>query len=417
MPRVSISMPQLGESIAEATIVRLNIAVGDTVKADQEVIEVETNKATMGVTTLCSGKVLEIVSEEGVSYAVGSILAIIEVDDVEVERTGVDVIDLVVGKSPRPSVSDSGSSRKESDEEANLHFKVEQGGYHEPKAVEPNVQGLPVPTGKMGAHYISPRMKARMDELGLRAADISAVSGTGAGGRVTVKDLEEFLEYISTWPSSKASPMRLAVADAMRRSWTRPLASVGRPVALDRVLEHRRSQSPKPGLTLYILRAFAKALSKDPATAGYFIGKNIVHPRSFDMGVAVQVEDGVLVPIIRSADTKSLSELSAEYAELVNRARSRQISKEDTEGGIATVTNFGTFGLTWGTPIPLPNETLILGLGAGVKKPVWNDQVEAFLPVTEAELALTFDHRVVDGGGAGVLLKRVNDLLQTPEIL
>jgi len=124
-----------------------------------------------------------------------------------------------------------------------------------------------------------------------------------------------------------------------------------------------------------------------------------------------------LVPIIRSADTKSLSELSAEYAELVNRARSRQISKEDTEGGIATVTNFGTFGLTWGTPIPLPNETLILGLGAGVKKPVWNDQVEAFLPVTEAELALTFDHRVVDGGGAGVLLKRVNDLLQTPEIL
>ena len=81
------------------------------------------------------------------------------------------------------------------------------------------------------------------------------------------------------------------------------------------------------------------------------------------------------------------------------------------------MTNFGTFGLTLGTPIPLPNETLILGIGAGVKKPVWSDQVEAFVPATEASLALTFDHRVVDGGGAGLLLKRISELLQKPEAL
>src|SRR5690606_3118652 len=130
--------------------------------------------------------------------------------------------------------------------------------------VEPSVRGLPVPAGVKGAHYISPRMRARMDEMGLREADISAVVGTGAGGRVTVEDLEKFLDYISKWPSSHASPMRLAVADAMRRSWTRPLATVSRPVLLDRVLEHRRQQDPKPGLTLYVLRAFAKALAEDP---------------------------------------------------------------------------------------------------------------------------------------------------------
>jgi pyruvate/2-oxoglutarate dehydrogenase complex dihydrolipoamide acyltransferase (E2) component len=101
----------------------------------------------------------------------------------------------------------------------------------------------------------------------------------------------------------------------------------------------------------------------------------------------------------------------------VDRARRRRLTENDSKGGIATVTNFGTFGLTTGTPIPLPNETLILGIGAGRKTPVWSDQVEAFIPATEAQLLLTFDHRVVDGGGAGMLLHRVAELLQHPENL
>ena len=256
-----------------------------------------------------------------------------------------------------------------------------------------------------------------MDDMGLREADISAVAGTGAGGRVTVEDLERFLDYLESWPSVAASPMRMAVADAMRRSWTRPLATVGLPVLLDRLLDHRRAQSPKPGMTLYLLRAFALALREQPMTAGYLIGEKVVHPRSFDIGVAVQVEDGVVVPAIRKVDQKTLSELVAEYDDLVDRARRRRLTEEDSRGGIATVTNFGTFGLTTGTPIPLPNETLILGIGAGRKTPVWSEQVETFVPATEAELLLTFDHRVVDGGGAGVLLNRVSELLQRPEEL
>lgn len=253
-----------------------------------------------------------------------------------------------------------------------------------------------------------------MDDLGIREADISAIVGTGAGGRVTVEDLERFLDYLDAWPSSPASPMRLAVADAMRRSWTRPLATVGLPLLLDRALDHRRGQNPKPGLTLYLLRAFALALTESPATAGYLIGDKVVHPRSFDIGVAVQVEDGVLVPVVRKVDQKPLAELVAEYDDLVDRARRRRLTEQDCSGGIATVTNFGTFGLTTGTPIPLPNETLILGIGAGVKRPVWSAQIEAFVPATEADLLLTFDHRVVDGGGAGVLLNRVAALLQKP---
>ncbi|MEX1114712.1 MAG: 2-oxo acid dehydrogenase subunit E2, partial [Akkermansiaceae bacterium] len=239
----------------------------------------------------------------------------------------------------------------------------------------------------------------------------------GAGGRVTVEDLEQFLDYLEAWPSTHASPMRLAVADAMRRSWTRPLATVGLPVNLDRVLAHRRDHSPKPGLTLYLLRAFALALTENPTTAGYLIGDKVVHPRSFDIGVAVQVEDGVVVPVVRKVDQKNLRELISEYDDLVDRARRRRLTENDCRGGIATVTNFGTFGLTTGTPIPLPNETLILGIGAGMKKPVWSNEVEVFLPATVADLLLTFDHRVVDGGGAGVLLNRVSALLQNPGAL
>ncbi len=412
MPTVPILMPQLGESIAEATIIRLGISVGDTVRTDQEIIEVETNKAVMGVTTLCHGIVSEIRAVEGVSYSVGTLLGLLDVTEEEVARTGVDTLESQETK--RIAANQSSNANQA---EANLHFALDDDAYEEAPAVVPSVRGLPVPTGVMGAHYISPRMRARMDDLGIREADISAVAGTGAGGRVTVEDLEQFLDYLEAWPSTHASPMRLAVADAMRRSWTRPLATVGLPVNLDRVLDHRRDQSPKPGLTLYLLRAFALALAENPKTAGYLIGDKVVHPRSFDIGVAVQVEDGVVVPVVRKADQKSLRDLIAEYDDLVDRARRRRLTEEDCRGGIATVTNFGTFGLTTGTPIPLPNETLILGIGAGVKKPVWSKEAEVFLPATVADLLLTFDHRVVDGGGAGVLLNRVSALLQNPGAL
>jgi pyruvate/2-oxoglutarate dehydrogenase complex dihydrolipoamide acyltransferase (E2) component len=412
MPTVPILMPQLGESIAEATVIRLGVAAGDAVRADQEIIEVETNKAVMGVTTLCNGIVAEIKAQEGVSYSVGSLLGTLEVTEEEVARTGVETLESLDAK--RAQADQSASPTRA---EANLHFALDDDAYEEAPAVVPSVKGLPVPAGTMGAHYISPRMRARMDDLGLREADISAVAGTGAGGRVTVEDLERFLDYLEAWPSTQASPMRLAVADAMRRSWTRPLATVGLPVLMDRVLDHRRSHEPKPGLTLYMLRAFALALTENPTTAGYLIGDKVVHPRAFDIGVAVQVEDGVVVPVVRKVDQKPLRELIAEYDDLVDRARRRRLTEQDCSGGIATVTNFGTFGLTVGTPIPLPNETLILGIGAGVKKPVWSAEAEVFLPATVAEVFLTFDHRVVDGGGAGVLLKRVSEILQAPSAL
>jgi pyruvate/2-oxoglutarate dehydrogenase complex dihydrolipoamide acyltransferase (E2) component len=211
--------------------------------------------------------------------------------------------------------------------------------------------------------------------------------------------------------------MRVAVADAMRRSWTRPLATVALPVCFDALLSHRKTCNPKPGPALYALRALALALSENSAPAGRLIGNKIVHPSAIDLGFAVEAEDGVLVPVIRNADKQPLKDLVKRYDELVELARQRKLPVDATGGSIATVTNFGTFGLTWATPIPLPEQTLVLGMGAARRVPNWDEAKGQFVPVMEANVTLSFDHRVLDGGAAGRLLARVAQLLAQPEKL
>lgn len=148
MPTVPILMPQLGESIAEATVIRLDVAVGDEVRADQEVIEVETNKAVMSVTTLCNGIVSEIKAVEGTSYSVGSLLGVLEVSEEEVERTGVDTFEVLEAKR-----QEEASKEKEGDEK-NLHFATDGESYEEDPSIIPSVKGLPVPTGgRIGPVY------------------------------------------------------------------------------------------------------------------------------------------------------------------------------------------------------------------------------------------------------------------------
>ena len=421
MPKVPILMPQLGESIAEATVLRLLVSTGEKVEADQEIFEVETNKATMGVTTVCSGVLTDILIKEGDSVVVGSCMAMVEASEEEIERSGARPL----GDDEAPSLPGSPESVPTlpstdggAGNDTGVHFQV-TGEFREQSnpVVQPSVRGLPVPVGMKGAHSLSPRMKARMDELGMRASDIAFITGSGSGGRVTIDDLEDFLDYVKEWPKKRASSMRLAVADSMRRSWTRPLASAGRPVYMDPVLKHRSNHPRRPGVTLYFVRAFALALAEHPECAGYLVGENILMPRSIDIGIAAQVADGVMVPVLRRVNEFTLDELLDEYNRLIALSRSRRLSMEEQTGGIATVTNFGGFGLTMASPMPMPSESLILGVGAVTKAPVWSDEVEAFIPVSKANIVGTFDHRVIDGGDAGRLLRRVAELLQRPEYL
>jgi pyruvate/2-oxoglutarate dehydrogenase complex dihydrolipoamide acyltransferase (E2) component len=401
MPSIPIIMPQLGESIAEATVVNLLVKIGDQVRTDQDLMEVETSKATMNVASPCPGRVEKLSIKLNESYPVGAVLGYLDASPEDAARLGLD--NLNHEKNGQDSLAECHDAKPRADGQKHI--------------VEPTVRGLPVPANATGASYMSPRMKARMIELGLHAADLAGLPGSGAAGRVTIQDFEKFVANLERHRLSQASTMRVAVADAMRRSWTRPLATVALPVCFDPLLSHRKTSNPKPGPALYALRSLAIALSENSAPAGRLIGNKIVHPSAIDVGFAVEVPDGVLVPVVRNADKRPLKDLVKHYDELINLAHQRKLPADATGGSIATVTNFGTFGLTWATPIPLPEQTLVLGMGAAKRVPQWDETKAQFVPVMEANVTLSFDHRVLDGGAAGRLLARIAQLLAQPEAL
>ena len=401
MPKVPIIMPQLGESIAEATVVRLTVKVGDLIESDQEVIEVETNKAVMSVTTPCKGFLESITAEVNETYPVGSTLGYIEASVEDAER-------LNAAQPPVTTHPWSGDPRNDDSGEQSV---PPDGSQQRPS------HSLEIPLGQNGAAFQSPRLKARLQELGIHPTDAGIVPGSGIAGRVTIDDFEAYLEELNRLPSKKASPMRLSVADSMRRSWTRPLATLGVSISLEPILVHRKTLTPSPGPALYLAKALATALSEYPQSAGRLVGDKIVLPASIDIGVAVEVEDGVIVPVFANLDKQPLAELPAQYKKFLQAAKEKRLPEEAKLPAIASVTNFGTLGVHWATPIPLPNETLIVGLGYGEKRPFWDEKVQRFVPRLEAELTISFDHRVIDGGQSGRLVRRIMELLAVPETL
>ena len=394
MPKVPIIMPQLGESIAEATVVRLTAQVGDQIENDQEVIEVETNKAVMSVTTPCEGLLVSLSAEVNETYPVGSTLGYIEA-----------------------SVEDAARLNAAVPPEVTQPFGLEDLSADESGSADDSSHRLEIPAGQNGAAFQSPRLRARLQELGIHPADAGVIPGSGIAGRVTIHDFETYMEELSRLPSKKASSMRLAVADSMRRSWTRPLATLGVSISLEPILVHRKTLSPSPGPALYLAKALATALSEYPQSAGRLVGDKIVLPASIDIGVAVEVEDGVIVPVFADLDKQPLAELPAQYKKFLQAAKERRLPEEAKRPAIASVTNFGTLGVHWATPIPLPNETMIVGLGYGEKRPFWDEKAERFVPRLEAELTVSFDHRVIDGGQSGRLVRRIMELLAAPETL
>jgi pyruvate/2-oxoglutarate dehydrogenase complex dihydrolipoamide acyltransferase (E2) component len=396
MPKVPIIMPQLGESIAEATIVRLTANVGDQIENDQEVIEVETNKAVMSVTTPCKGILESFTAEVNETYDVGSILGYIEASVEDAAR---------LNSTGSPVVSDSFTNHDHAVQE------------DAPESEGRPSAGLAVPVGENGIGFQSPRVRSRLLELGLNPADAGVIPGSGIASRVTIQDLEAYLAELAEHPSRKASPMRLAVADSMRRSWTRPLATLGVSISLEPILIHRRTLSPAPGPALYLAKALAVALSEYPQSAARLVGNKIVLPSSIDIGVAVEVEDGVIVPVFAGLDKQPLAALPGQYKKFLQAAKEKRLPEEAKGPAIASVTNFGTLGVHWATPIPLPNETLIMGLGYGEKRPFWDENTRQFVPRLEAELTISFDHRVIDGGQSGRLVRRITELLEHPDML
>src|SRR5437764_283853 len=210
MPQVPIIMPQLGESIAEATIVSIKVQPGEKVAADQEIIEVETNKAVMGVTTPCAGQIAKIDAQLKETYPIGAVLGYIEASEKDAAR--------FQKESPPPPVERAVAEEIPGRGEEKAAPVPTEGNGAEAKAPR---DGLPVPAAAKGAGFLSPRVRARMMELQLTASDLAGIPGTGTGNRVTVKDLESYLRQLESREATDASAIRAGVADAMRRSWSR----------------------------------------------------------------------------------------------------------------------------------------------------------------------------------------------------
>ena len=374
--RLPVKLPQFGESAAEATVMAWLVAPGTAVNAEQELVEVQTEKSVLTVAAPAKGVLVEHAAEPGTLVQVGGVIAWLEIEgaDAPAGHTGDDT-------PPGP-----------------------------PRAVTP----VPRPATKRhttrptGASFYSPRVRTRLDENGMLPADLAAIQGTGEGGRVTAEDVERYLSE-----GSPMSPMRQAVASSMLRSWGRPLATVARPVRIDPLLTHRRVVEGRPSATVYCLRALALALKEDDRMVHRVVGSRITRPTSMDLGVAVEVDDGVLTPVIRRVDQLDLGRLTSAVDQAVDNARKGRVG--DIGGAVSTVTNYGTFGLTWATAIPQPDHSMILGIGAVRYVPDWNPAEKRWDRAREAELTLTFDHRIADGGAAARLLMKVADLLEHPE--
>jgi pyruvate/2-oxoglutarate dehydrogenase complex dihydrolipoamide acyltransferase (E2) component len=334
-------MPQLGESMAEATIVAIKIQPGEKVVADQEIIEVETDKAVMGVTTPCPGEIAKIDAEVKGVYSVGAVLGYIEASEADAarfvkqtpEQPQGEVAQEVPGRQEESAIAtktQNGSGSHFQVDETSLpqvatgsHFQVDQKGV------------LPVPAGAKGAGYFSPRVKARMAELQLTNADLASIQGSGNAGRVTIKDLEAFPRWAreTNCRRCERDPHRSSRRDAAQLDAT---ARDSRCFRLSRPSAGRSETArPETGPGFVRCARSASLWRESPAAASRLIGGRAFRSESIDIGVAVEAQDGIMVPVIRNADKTSLADLTSVTRAGRTRSRRRDYSRNDS-GGIAS---------------------------------------------------------------------------------
>jgi pyruvate dehydrogenase E2 component (dihydrolipoamide acetyltransferase) len=344
-------LPDLGEGVREGEVARWLVEVGQTVEEDDPLVEIQTDKATVEVPSPASGTVARILVEEGQLVPVGTPLVVI--GDGEVTTTP--------------------SSRAEA---------------------------LP------GKVQTTPLVRKIAAELGV---DLSSLHGTGPGGRITEQDVRA---AAPAREGERREPLR-----GVRREIARHLATAHREVAPVTVVEEcdftdlSQARGDRTYLP-YLLRATVAGLEKVPDLNATLAGDEIVFWERYDLGVAVQTEQGLVVPVLRAADTKSLDELEAEAARLAEGARAGTLTPEEMRGSTFTVSSAGRLGGLLTTPIVNHPEVAILSLGRIAPRPA---VVNGEVVVREIGwLSCTFDHRVVDGVRASEFLLAVIERLQTP---
>jgi pyruvate dehydrogenase E2 component (dihydrolipoamide acetyltransferase) len=484
-----VKMPQMGESIAEGTIVKWLKQVGDSVKRDEPLFEISTDKVDAEIPAPSSGVLSEIKVQEGETVAVNTVVAVInggEAKPPEASKEAAAAPKQEPEQKPKqaepapPAKKEQKPAPKQA-EPAPPEAKPEA----PPPASQPAIsvsepKATPADTGdtdtsskeELRRTRSSPLVRKIAEEQGI---DISQIEGTGIGGRVTKQDILSFIEKggagekpsaaaVAPPSSTPAAPTPPAAAPTPRapqpsrapaaeaeagpqpfaegdRVQIEPMSMMRRRIA-ERMVESRRISAhvtsfmevdftktarlreelkgeflSRDGVKLtfmpFIIKAVIEGIKKWPIVNSSVWGDQLVYKKDINVGVAVALDWGLIVPVIRGADEKSLLGIARSVNDLGERARTKQLKPDEVQGGTFTITNPGSFGGWAGTPIINQPQVAILGVGVIKKRPVVIDDAIAIRQI--GVLALSFDHRVIDGAVADQFLATVRDVIEAAE--
>jgi pyruvate dehydrogenase E2 component (dihydrolipoamide acetyltransferase) len=474
MMKQEIKLPEIADNVVSGFLARVLVKVGDVIEKDQSIIEIETDKAATDIPSPYGGKIVDIKVNAGDEVRVGQVIMVVESESIHLTpgpaaiqvTPGPAAIHLTPGPSPALAslTGEGGGSRLAPDSSAAIHLtpcpaaiQVTPGpaAIHltpDPSPALPAVVGEgresrlapdSSPAGLGGRGHLvpaSPSVRRFARELGL---DISRVKGTGEGGRISDDDVKahakeviqspkttQFAGYaevpdFSKWGPVEFQPMsriRTITAESTVNSWqTIPqVVQFGKSdiTAIEKFRLESKGVVEKAGgkltMTAILLKLSAMALKEFPKFNASVDMKNkqIIYKNYINIGIAVDTEQGLLVPVVQDVDKKSLTQLSVELAGIAERARNRKLTSEEMQGGNFTISNLGGIGGTSFTPIVYPNQVAILGVSKGIIEPVYSDG--QFVPRTMLPLSLSYDHRLIDGADGARFLVWMCRVLEQP---
>ncbi len=427
MAKFTFNMPDIGEGIAEAEIVQWHKKVGDTVKEDEEFVDMMTDKATVPMESPVDGKILEIAGAEGDMVSIGSMLVVIEVEG--------EVPDDVAEEAPAPAPAPKA-------EEVEERIEVETSDASDADdalAADPEPELIPEPTPapeptRQAKVLATPAVRQRAKDLGVDLAQVKPAED----GRIRHGDLDQFLSYNSGYGAAaktradeekKVIGMRRRIAENMAAS-KRNIPHFSYVEECDvTALEELRAQlnanrGDKPKLTILplLITAICKTLPDFPMInaryddeAGVVTRHGAVH-----LGMAAQTDAGLMVPVIKNAQAKNLWQLANEISRLADAARAGTAKSEEMQGGTLTVTSLGPLGGVATTPVINRPEVAIIGPNRIIERPMYvtgTDGVERIEKRKLMNISISCDHRVVDGWDAASFVQALRKLLETPALI
>lgn len=430
-------LPSLGENVDSGEVVRILVKVGDTVKADQSVIEMETGKATVEIPTSVGGVVKTIHVKEGTKAKVGQVILTLEGGAAAPAPAPAAKAATAPVPAPAPTPAPAAAAPVAAPQPPPLPTAAPV------RAPAPEAPA-PVVVATGGAVPAAPSTRQFAREIGV---DIGQVPGSGPGGRISVDDVKSFSRAqsagLTRGPARAAQPplpdfarfgeverqalnnIRLATAEQMSVCWnTIPHVTLHDKADITE-LEKLRNESKRKAesagakltMTAFLVKIAASALKVHPKfNASLDLSKGeIVMKKFYNIGVAVDTERGLVVPVLRDVDRRNVIQAAVELQRLADRAKSRKLSPDDMTGGCFTITNLGSIGTSFFTPIVNLPEVAILGVGRAVHEPVLVDGF--FQPRLMLPLSLSFDHRIIDGADGARFLRWIIEAIQNPVLL